>query len=156
MTFYAILAIFPAIAALVSIYSLVSDPAAINDHLNSLRGVLPDGALDLIGGQVKRLAAKGGGALGLTAIASLMVSLWSANGGVKSMFDALNIAYEEPERRGILGLNLQSLAFTGGALLFVILALAGVIVVPILLHFLGLDENAWVVALLRWPARSWS
>ncbi len=152
VTFYAILAIFPAIAALVSIYSLVADPNAINEHLADLRGVLPDGALDIIRDQVKRLAAKGGGALGLTAVLSLLVSLWSANGGVKSMFDALNIVYAEPEKRGILGLNLQSLVFTGGSLLFVILALAGVVVAPILLHFLGLDANAWYVALLRWPA----
>ena len=101
MTFYAILAIFPAIAALVSIYSLVSDPATINQHFDDLRGVLPDGALDIIGEQVKRLAATGGRALGLTATLSLLLSLWSANGGVKSMFDALNIVYGEPEKRGI-------------------------------------------------------
>ncbi len=152
VTFYAILAIFPAIAALVSIYGLVSDPKAINQHVSDLRGVLPDGAIDLIAGQVKRLAAKGGGALGVTAMLSLLVSLWSANGGVKSMFDALNIAYEEPERRGILGLNLQSLAFTGGSLLFVILALTGIVVVPVVLQFLGVAQGAWYVALLRWPA----
>lgn len=152
VTFYAILAIFPAIAALVSIYGLVADPSTINQHVNDLRGVLPDGALDIIGGQVERLASKGGGALGLTLLASLLLSLWSANGGVKSVFDALNIAYEEEEKRGFFGLTLQSLLFTGGALLFVILALTGIVVVPVALQFLGLDQKAWYVALLRWPA----
>jgi membrane protein len=152
VTFYAILAIFPAIAALVSIYGLVADPNTINQHVNDLRGVMPDGALDIIGDQVKRLAAKGNGTLGLTLAASLLLSLWSANGGVKSVFDALNIAYEETEKRGFFRLTLQSLVFTGGALLFVILALTAIVVVPVALQFLGVDEKAWYVALLRWPA----
>ncbi len=152
VTFYAILAIFPAIAALVSIYGLVADPNTINQHVNDLRGVMPDGALDIIGDQVKRLAAKGNGTLGITLAASLLLSLWSANGGVKSVFDALNIAYQETEKRGFFRLTLQSLVFTGGALLFVILALTAIVVVPVALQFLGVDEKAWYVALLRWPA----
>jgi membrane protein len=152
VTFYAILAIFPAIAALVSIYGLVADPSTIDQHVNALRGVLPDGAIDIIGGQVQRLASKGGGTLGLTLLASVVLSLWSANGGVKSVFDALNIAYEETEKRSFVGLTLQSLLFTGGALLFVILAFTGIVVVPVALQFLGVDDKAWYVALLRWPA----
>ncbi|MGH1589619.1 YihY/virulence factor BrkB family protein [Methylobacterium phyllosphaerae] len=152
VTFYAILALFPAIAALVSIYGAVADPSTINQHLNDLRGVLPDGALDIIGGQVKHLTAKGSGTLGLTAVISILISLWSANGGVKAVFDALNIAYEEEEKRSFVMLNLQSLAFTAGALLFVVLALTGIVVVPAVLQVLGLDEKAWYIALLRFPA----
>jgi membrane protein len=152
VTFYAILAIFPALAALVSIYGLVADPNTINQHVNDLRGVLPEGALDIIGGQIQRLASQGGGTLGLTLLASVLLSLWSANGGVKSVFDALNIAHDETEKRGFVALTLQSLIFTGGALLFVILALTGIVIVPVALQFLGLDEKGWYIALLRWPA----
>jgi membrane protein len=152
VTFYAILAIFPALAALVSIYSLVADPGTINEHVNDLRGVLPDGALDIISDHVRRLAEKGHGALGLTATASLLFSLWSANSGVKAVFDALDIAYEEDEKRNFIWLNLQSLAFTGGALLFAALALTGIVILPILLQRLGLNEKAWYIAFLRWPA----
>ncbi|XYD09072.1 YihY/virulence factor BrkB family protein [Methylobacterium sp. NMS12] len=152
VTFYAILALFPAIAALVSIYGAVADPSTINQHLNELRGILPDGAIDIVGGQVKRLVDKGDTALGLTAVISILISLWSANGGVKAIFDALNIAYEEEERRSFVMLNLQSLAFTAGALLFVVLALTGIVVVPAMLQVLGLDEKAWYIALLRFPA----
>jgi hypothetical protein len=130
VTFYAILALFPAVAALVSIYGAVADPSTINTHLNELRGILPDGAIDIVGGQVKRLTAKGDTALGLTAVVSILISLWSANGGMKAIFDALNIAYEEEEKRSFVMLNLQSLAFTVGALLFVVLALTGIVVVP--------------------------
>ncbi|WP_204312731.1 YhjD/YihY/BrkB family envelope integrity protein, partial [Escherichia coli] len=73
-----------------------------------------------VGGQVKRLVDKGDAALGLTALVSILLSLWSANEGMKAIFDALNIAYEEEEKRSFLMLNLQSLAFTAGALLFVV------------------------------------
>jgi membrane protein len=152
VTFYAILALFPAVAALVSIYGAVADPSTINEHLNDLRGILPDGAIDIIGGQVKRLTEKGSGTLGLTAVISILLSLWSANGGVKAIFDALNIAYEEEEKRSFIRLNLQSLTFTAGALLFVVLALTGIVVVPAVLQVLGLDEKAWYIALLRFPA----
>nr|WP_307192829.1 YihY/virulence factor BrkB family protein [Methylobacterium gregans] len=152
VTFYAILALFPATAALVSIYGAVADPSTIYAHLNDLRGILPDGAIDIIGGQVQRLSQKGSGTLGLTAVISILISLWSANGGVKAIFDALNIAYEEEEKRSFVMLNLQSLAFTVGALLFVVLALIGIVVVPAVLQVLGLDQKAWYIALLRFPA----
>ncbi|CAO4150785.1 YihY/virulence factor BrkB family protein [Methylorubrum extorquens] len=152
VTFYAILALFPAVAALVSIYGAVADPGTINDQLNNLRGILPDGAIDIVGGQVKRLVDKGDTALGLTAIVSILISLWSANGGMKAIFDALNIAYEEEEKRSFVMLNLQSLAFTAGALLFAVVALTGIVVVPAALQVLGLDQKAWYIALLRFPA----
>ncbi len=152
VTFYAILALFPAIAALVSIYGAVADPSTISTHLNEMRGILPDGAIDIIGGQVRRLTEKGDKALGLTAVVGILISLWSANGGMKAIFDALNIAYEEDEKRSFVMLNLWSLAFTAGALLFVVLALTGIVVVPAALQVLGLDQKAWYIALLRFPA----
>ena len=151
VTFYAILALFPAIGALVSIYGLVADPATINEQLAALQGVMPGGALDIIGEQVKRIAAKGGGTLGFTAAFGILVSIWSANGGMKAIFDALNIVYDEKEKRNFIWLNLRSLSFTAGALLFVVLALVGIVVVPAALAFLNLGSMEWVIALARWP-----
>jgi membrane protein len=152
VTFYVLLAIFPAVAALVSIYGLVSDPATINEHLASLQGVLPQGALDIVGEQVKRITEKGDTTLGLTFFTGIALSLWSANGGMKAVFDALNVVYEEKEKRSFIWLNLRSLAFTAGALLFVVLALVAIVVLPIVFKFIGLSETAWYVSLLRWPA----
>jgi hypothetical protein len=97
VTYYALLALFPAIGALVSIYGLFADPATIQDHLNVLSGVLPAGALEVVGEQVKRISSQGGGTLGLGFVIGLAVSLWSANAGMKAIFDALNIVYEEEE-----------------------------------------------------------
>jgi membrane protein len=157
VTFYTLLAIFPAVAALVSLYGLFTDPSTINDHLSLLQGVLPSGALEIIGDQVKRITAKGSTTLGITFFTSLAISLWSANASMKAMFDALNIVYEEREKRSFIQLNLRSLAFTFGALVFVIAALGGIVVLPVALNFLGdfgirISPTAWYVALLRWPA----
>ncbi|MCJ2080444.1 YihY/virulence factor BrkB family protein [Methylobacterium sp. J-090] len=152
VTFYTLLSLFPAIAALVSCYGLVADVGSINDHLASLQGVLPSGAIEIIGDQVKRIAAKGGGSLGLTFFTSLVISLWSANAAMKAMFDALNVVYEEEEKRSFVMLNLRSLTFTIGALLFTIFALSSIVVLPLVFTFVGLSDTAWLLAQLRWPA----
>jgi membrane protein len=152
VTYYALLAIFPAIAALVSIYGLFADPATIQEHLNTLSGILPGGATEIIAEQVQRIASQGGGALGVGFIAGLAISLWSANAGMKAVFDALNIVYDEEEKRSFFRLNLQSLAFTLGAIFFLILALVGIVVLPIILNFIGLGSGVeWLLSLARWP-----
>ncbi|NBJ13475.1 YihY/virulence factor BrkB family protein [Microvirga arsenatis] len=152
VTYYALLAIFPAIAALVSIYGLFADPATIQNHLSALSGVLPGGAVEIVGEQVKRIASQGGGTLGLSFIIGLAISLWSANAGMKAVFDALNIVYDEDEKRSFIQLNLQSLAFTLAAIAFVLVALAGIVVLPILLNIMGLGSGVeWLLSLARWP-----
>ncbi|HEV7873376.1 MAG TPA: YihY/virulence factor BrkB family protein [Enterovirga sp.] len=153
VTFYALLALFPAIGAFVSIYGLFADPGTINEHLASLGGFLPGGAIDVIGDQVKRITGKGTGTLGLALVSGLAISLWSANAGMKAIFDALNVAYGEREKRGFVRLNLQSLAFTLGALVFLAIAVTVVVGVPVILKFVGLGKfGEWLIWLGRWPA----
>ena len=152
VTFYTLLSLFPALAALVSCYGLFADVGVINDHLATLQGVVPSGAIEIIGDQVKRIAAKGGGSLSITFFTSLLISLWSANAAMKAMFDALNVVYEEEEKRSFVMLNVRSLTFTVGALVFVVLALTCVVVLPVVFAFVGISGGAWLIALLRWPA----
>jgi len=152
VTYYSLLALFPAIAAPVSVYGLFADPIAINDHLSALSGVLPGGAIEIVGDQVKRIAAKGNGALGVGFVFGLAVSLWSANAGMKAVFDALNIVYDEKEKRSFVRLNLQSLAFTFATIGFLIVAIGGIVAVPIVLSYVGLSSGTeWLVWLGRWP-----
>lgn len=152
VTFYALLALFPAVAALVSLYGLFTDPSTIAKQLDGLSSVLPGGALQIIGDQVKAITSKPSGSLGLATALSLAISLWSANAGMKAVFDALNVVYKEKEARSFFRLNLVSLAFTVGAMVLLLLALGMVIVVPIVLNFFGLqDIGAQVIALARWP-----
>ena len=91
MTFYSLLAIFPALAALVAIYGLFSDPAAITGHLDQVSGFMPSGAIEVARDQLTRVASKGNQTLGFTFAIGLGVSLWSANAAMKSLFDTLNI-----------------------------------------------------------------
>jgi membrane protein len=153
VTFYALLALFPATAAIVSLYGLFTDANTINEHLRLVSGFLPEGALEVIGDQVKRIAAQGQGTLGAAFLGTLALSLWGANAGTKAIFDALNIIYKEPEKRSFIGLTLRSLAFTMGAIGLVLLALAGIVAVPLALKLLGIPEwsGASLLTLLRWP-----
>ena len=137
-TFFVLLALFPALGALVSLYGLIADPVTINEHLNDLRGYLPAAVLDLVGQELTRLEQTRTGALGVGFVGGLLVALWSANSGMKALFDALNVAYDETEKRGFFKLNLVSLGFTLGGLVFFILVLNVVIGVPLILNLLPL------------------
>jgi membrane protein len=153
VTFYSILALFPAIAALVSLYGLFADPATIAGHLDSLKGVLPGGAVQIIGDELNRLAAQPHQALGATFAVGLATALWSSNAGIKSLFDALNVVHAEPERRGFIKLNAVSLTFTAAAIGFVLVALGAMVVLPLALDYLGLAALAdQLIRWLRWPA----
>ena len=88
VTFFVLLAIFPAIAALVSIYGLFADPASLTDQIDRLSDILPGGAIEVVGDQMRRVTSQGGTALGVTFVISLAISLWSANSGMKALFDA--------------------------------------------------------------------
>lgn len=152
VTYYGLLALFPAVAALVSLFGLFADPATISQQLSTLQGVLPEGAIQVIGNQISRIQAQGGGTLGLYFLIGLAVSLWSANAGVKSVFDALNIVYGEPERRSFVAHNLQTLLFTLGAIAFIIVAIGGIVIMPAVFAFVGLESMAGsIISLLRWP-----
>ncbi len=152
VTFYALLALFPAVVALVSLYGLTADVATLNDHLDSFAGIVPSSALDIIREQVTRIVLKSDGALGFAFAFGLVVALWSANAGVKALFDALNVVYEEQEKRSFVMLNLASLGFTAGAILFVLLAFNAVVVLPIALNLVGIGRSAeTLISLSRWP-----
>ncbi|MER8390225.1 YihY/virulence factor BrkB family protein [Mesorhizobium sp. M0166] len=151
-TFYLLLALFPALAAFVSIYGFVADPQTIAEHISFLGGILPSGGLELIRSQLSSLAAQNTGTLSFGFIIGLAVALWSANSGIKTLFEAMNIAYEETEKRGFIHLNLLALGFTLGAILIGIGLIISVGIVPAMLALLNL--GGWtetLVRILRWP-----
>ena len=153
VTFYALLAIFPAIAAIVTVYGLFADTGSIAGLLDSLAGVVPGGALTVIGDEVTRIASGPPASLSITLVVSLVISLWSANAGMKAIFDALNVVYNSEEKRSFVRLNVVSLGFTLSAVVFLLAAMASVIVVPIVLNYLSIRSSAApLVALTRWPA----
>lgn len=150
VTFYALLALFPGIAALVSIYALFADPQSITQHLEAAAGVLPGGAIEIIRDQLNRLVAQPHSKLGISFLVGLVASLWSANGGIKALIDALNAVYEEREQRSFIRLNAISLIFTAAMIAFLIAALACLVALPAVLgmlpRFVGL-----ILDYIRWP-----
>jgi membrane protein len=128
-----------------------ADSSTIAQHLNSLEGILPEGGMQILRDQLQQLTSQPPQKLGLATIASLAVSLWSANGGIKAMFEGLNAVYEEDEKRSFTKLNAISLALTLGGLAFVILSLLTITVVPNVLSFLGLPALSEIVNIARWP-----
>ena len=150
VTFYALLALFPAIAALVSIYGLFADPNQIATQLDNLSDILPGGGVTVIKDQLTRLASQSNRSLTIGVVIGVLVSLWSANGGMKALFDALNAVYREDEKRSFIRLNAITLSFTLAMLAFAIVALVGIVAVPVILNalpaFLGTLIN-WA----RWP-----
>lgn len=152
VTFYGLLAIFPFLTAFVSLYGLVADPATVQDHLQTLSGVLPGAAMEIVGGQMQRLAENDDQALGAGFVIGLLIALWSANAGMKAVFDALNVAYDEDEKRGFVALNAVSFFLTLGAIAFILVAIAALVVVPVVLQWVGLGQQAeLLIRLARWP-----
>ena len=122
------------------------------EHLSMAAGILPEGAVDILREQIDRLAAKSDAKLSFAFIFGLAVALWSANAGMKAIMDALNVVYEEKEKRGFIKLNLVSLAFTLGAIGSLILAVGAVVILPIVLAHLGLQNvTDGLFRVARWP-----
>ncbi|KAA0113822.1 YihY/virulence factor BrkB family protein [Methylobacterium sp. P1-11] len=153
VAFFALLAIFPALATIVSLYGLFLDPTAIGQHLSLLAGVLPNGVLGLLSEQLVRIARQSPGALSTASLLSLLTAFWSANSGVGALFDALNVIYREREKRSLVRFYATTFLFTLSGIVF-ILATAGVLVVlPIVLNRIGLGAlTDTALRVLRWPA----
>ena len=152
VVFYGLLAVFPAITALVSCYGLFANPSTIGANLQTLSLMLPEGSFQIVQDQIARVLDKDNTALGATFLFGLGLAIWSANAGVKAVIDALNVVYEEREKRGFIRLNLVSLAFTSGGIAALLLMVGAVVALPLLLNHVGLaPESQTIVSLARWP-----
>ena len=152
VAFYALLALFPAIAALVSVYGLVSQPEQVQQQFAAVSAFMPEGAQSILADQMTKVARGNSGALSLAAGLSLLVALWSASRGTKAFMTAMNVAYREDEDRGLVRLNLTALALTLFLILLAVLAIGCVVVAPVLLALLAPGPAIdWIVTVVRWP-----
>jgi len=147
VTFYMLLALGPLLAALVSLYGLFLDPAEIVTQAEVLSGIVPGGGVDILTGQLERLASADQGTLGFAFALSLAIALWSANAGMKALFQAMNVAYDETEERGFFRLNLVTLTFT-------ILTLTGIIGLAIFNTVFTKLEGTIGIAMPDWIANT--
>ena len=152
VAFFALLAAFPAIAAIVSLYGLFADASTIGRHLSLLSGILPAGVLQLIADQITLISRQGNETLGTAFVVSLLIAVGSANSGMAALFDALNVVYDEEEKRSLVRFYATTVLFTLAGIIFVIVAIAGIVVLPLVLRFVGLAATTeWLIAILRWP-----
>jgi membrane protein len=151
VAFYAFLAIFPGIAAFVSIYGLIVDRGTLQEHMRTIQVVLPPDAARLVTDEMQRIASQPH-TLGWASIIGIILALWSASTGMKALFQALNVAYEQEERRGFIRLNAAALLMTLGAVVFVLLCLGLIVGVPALLATVPFGSFfAASLEYMRWP-----
>ena len=152
VAFYGLLAVFPGLVALVALYGLFTDPAQVESHAQSLSAILPPQAAEVLMTQLHDIASTDQTALGIGAIGGLLLALWSASSAVRTLMEALNVAYKEEEQRGMIAFYGTALLLTFGAVLAIIVAMGLVVVMPALLKLIGLN---WLVetlvSLVRWP-----
>ncbi len=152
VAFYVMLSIFPALSALIWFYGLFADPGQVVSHIQSLAFLLPQGAMDVIQQQAMAIAATGRSSMNALIFASTLIAMWSANAGMKAIIEAMNIIYDEEEKRSLAALNIRSMLFTLGALAIFLATLAVLIVAPLLLAFVKLEGSfATMFVVMRWP-----
>lgn len=131
VAFFLLLALFPALAALVSLYGLFADPDQVAQQVRDLTGSLPEDARGLITDQLESITSEQQG-IGVTLAVSIAAALWAASSGVKHLIGAVNAAYDERESRGFLKLRGLSLGLTIGAIAFAAVAIGVIAVLPAL------------------------
>lgn len=151
VAFFFFLAVFPALAAAVSVYALVQDPMTVQQQLNEMSDMLPEEGLDIISKSLEEKAAESTGKLGWGAALSILIGVWSAKKGVNAVFQGINIAYNEDKERGFIKKNLLTLSFTFGGILFGLIALTLVAGFPAILTAMGVPEGWSIVfGAVRW------
>jgi membrane protein len=145
-TYYLLLALFPTVVAFVSLYGLFTDASTVNQHVGMLSGIVPAGGMEIIDEQLTRLTQQGPATLGWGLVISLGLAVWSSSSGIKTLFEAMNIANDEREKRSFVQLNVLALLFTIGGLVAAIVMISVVVLMPALLGSIGLSRGfEWLV-----------
>ncbi len=152
VTYYVLLALFPGLAALVSIYGLFSSPAQVQSQVAALAGVMPAQAQSLIATELKQISSSSGGALSFGAVIGFLFALYSASRGVGGLMTGLNIAYEEKERRSLLWQYLTALGLTIMLIAAGLVAIGFIAGAPAVINAIGLGAfGRWLIYILEWP-----
>jgi membrane protein len=149
VAFYALLALFPAAIAGISIYGLVANPETVRSQIEKLTELLSPSTADLVGEQIKQVTGAAGGALGLATVIGILTALWSASSGMKAMITGVNLAYDETETRKFVKLRGLALALTLGAMVLLGVALFLIVGFPALTRSWP-TPLAWTAGALRW------
>ncbi|WP_116047691.1 YihY/virulence factor BrkB family protein [Amycolatopsis palatopharyngis] len=151
IAFFGMLALVPALIALLTIFALVADAQYVRDQIEPIVSALPGGASDLVVRQLRSAAELGDSGLTFGLLASVVAVLWSTSTAMRALIGGINRAYDRPETRGFLRLRGLALVLTLGALVVVAIALGTVAALPVVLNVLGVPDSArWIVSAVRW------
>lgn len=151
VAFYSLLAVFPALAAIVTTYALLADPETVADHLSRAQGFLPGDVMSIFDDQLSTLSARPVDGLSIKLVGGILLAIWSAHKGVDALTRAIGVAYQEPETRGFFKLNLLTYLMTAAAVLFMVVILALMVVLPSITALFPLP--AWwrtLIPVVRW------
>ncbi len=152
VTFFGLVALFPAVTAFVSLYGLFTDVGDVRRHLVQLGDFMPRDAITVIRSQLLRVTGQRNTTLGFALVVSTLVAVWSANAGTKALVDGVNRAYAETEKRPWLRRTLFCYALTLAGLLALSLATIAVVNAPALLRAAGLRRLSLWWTPVRWLA----
>ncbi|HTN62299.1 MAG TPA: YihY/virulence factor BrkB family protein [Devosia sp.] len=153
VTYYLMLALVPSLTAFVSIYGLFNNRATVLDQVDVLIGIVPSGGLGIIRDQLTRITSESDNTLSVTLFVSLAIALWSASAGVKAMFEGMNIAYHEKEKRSFIHYNLLALVFTLGGAVAALLVIGVLLIMPAALALLpGSKGLEWTIRIAGYLA----
>lgn len=153
ISYYSLLSVFPGIALLIMIYGLVGDPATVRDQIAMMSQIMPGEAYGILSDQLEKVTSAATGELGVGVAISFFIAAWSASRAINALMIALNVAYEEREKRNFLKKNLIALLMTIGGICFLILSIVVIAAVPAAIRILELgDTLSASLAFLRWLA----
>jgi len=152
VAFYFLLSVVPLLAAMISIYGLVADPALVQETVLSTAAVLPEGSQEVLESQLLRISAGGEDSLSLGVISGIGLSLWSAAYGTNALMAGLNVAYDARETRHVVVRYLTSFGLLGAGMLPTMLGITVIAIVPVLFAAFGIPGFRELFdAYLRWP-----
>ena len=151
VAFYALLAIFPAITALMALAGLAMEPAEVTLQLKTFTAMIPKEAAQIILDQAVAVTGSEETGLGLAFVLGLLLAIYSSSKGMGSLIEGLNVAYDESEQRGFIKKMFTTLTLTLFLIVGLLMGLAASLAVPAVLGFVTLPS--WLettVALSGW------
>jgi membrane protein len=151
VAFYALMALVPALVALVSLYGLLAEPSDVTRQVTDLLRAAPTEVRTLVQTQLESIIKASPGGLGVGIAVGIATALWAASSGVQNLVDAIGAAYDEHEGRGFVKRRLVALGLTFGAIGFVVAA-GWLVALPKLLEGSAVGSGVQLlVSIVRWP-----
>tara|TARA_R110001583_G_scaffold34137_4_gene114884 strand:- start:126 stop:1061 length:936 start_codon:yes stop_codon:yes gene_type:complete len=150
VAFYFLLAVFPLLAAFISMYGFFVEQETLAQHINMLMGVIPEQSRALLEEQIESLVSTDARALSISFIVSFMLTIWSGGKGSVALITACNITYQENQRRSFIKMIIARILLTFATVLFMLLMLLLVVITPLLIGYIN-ESNQNMLGLITWP-----